>query len=68
MKKTNTVITVEEVKALACKHYESGGDAVVECYEDRQIQRNIQGGMTTKESWLELFRFLDAVAEDIRNS
>ena len=65
----NYPITVEKVKALALKHYNSGGDSVVECWEDYQILDAInKEGMTTEADWLAMFRFVEAVTEDIRNS
>lgn len=66
---TNYPITVEEVKALAQKHYEEGGDAVVECWEDYQIKDAIiKERMTTEADWLAMFGFINAVAENKRNS
>ena len=63
------IITVEEVKKLALKYYEDGGDGVVECWEDYQIKEAIEfEGMTKEADWLKMFGCYYAVTEDIRNS
>lgn len=62
-------ISVEEVKKLALKYYEDGGDGVVECWEDYQILDAINNeGMTTEAAWLSMFNMYYNVTEDIRNS
>lgn len=61
-------ITVEEVRKLALKYYEDGGDGVYECYEDSQILEEIEAGKTTENDWLKVFGVFYSVGEDIRNS
>ena len=61
-------ITVAEVKALAMKHYNEGGDGVVECWEDSEIQEAIDGGWTKPSDWLKSFRTFDSVRNDIINA
>jgi len=63
------VITVEEVKALAKANYTKGGDTIVECFDDKQIQEYITGVKKpgndywtikphkTEASWKKLFKF-----------
>ena len=62
------VITIAEVRALAREYYNRGGDGVVECYEDYQILKEIEAGMTTKADWLNSFGVFDEVYKDRRNS
>lgn len=63
-----TVITIEEVRKLALKYYEDGGDGVYECYEDFQITEEIEAGAVTEADWLRIFGVFFSVGEDIRNS
>ena len=63
-----TVITIEEVRKLALKYYEVGGDGVYECYEDSQILEEIEAGAVTEAVWLRIFGVFYSVGEDIRNS
>lgn len=58
-------ITVVEVKKLAQEYYFQGGDGVVECYEDFQIQDEINQGMTTPQDWIESFRTFQEVSRDL---
>lgn len=61
-------ITVAEVRKLAREYYDHGGDGIIECYEDYQIQADIDAGMTTKKDWIKSFKVFYDVGEDIRNS
>jgi hypothetical protein len=61
-------ITVAEVKRLAMANYNNGGDGVIECYEDKDIQEDIDNGMTTEKDWLQSFGVRDEVIKDIQNS
>lgn len=61
-------ITVAEVKRLAMANYNNGGDGVIECYEDKDIQEAIDNGMTTEKDWLLSFGVRDEVIKDIQNS
>ena len=61
-------ITVEEVRKLAMKNYNRGGDGVIECWEDSDIQEAIDDGMITSAQWLKSFHGFDAVRRDIQNA
>lgn len=37
------VLTIEQVKTEAMKNYNNGGDVVIECWEDKDIQAWIDG-------------------------
>ena len=62
------ITSVEQVRKLALQFYNDGGDGVYECYEDFQIQEEINNGRNTQASWLKMFRVFESVGEDIRNS
>ena len=62
------ITSVEQVRKLALQFYNDGGDGVYECYEDFQIQEEIDKGRNTQASWLRMFGVFESVAEDIRNS
>ena len=53
------MITVAEVRRLALKHYNEGGDGVVECYMDSDIQLMIDEGYTTEAHWIRFFQMLN---------
>ena len=61
-------ITIAEVRKLAREYYDRGGDGIIECYEDYQIQADIDAGMTTKRSWIKSFEISYDIEQDIRNS
>lgn len=61
-------ITVEEVRKLAMKNYNRGGDCVVEYWEDADIQEAIDDGMITSAQWLKSFHSFDAVRRDTQNT
>lgn len=48
-------MTVKEVFDFAMKNYEVGGDVVVECWEDSDIQDAIDEGATTERDWRDIF-------------
>ena len=48
-------MTVKEVFDFAMKNYEVGGDVVVECWEDSDIQDAIDDGATTERDWRDIF-------------
>ena len=69
------IITVEEVKKLAMEHYEKGGDVVIECLSDKDIQNYINGSTeeyefikpyTTKKDWLNYFKLQDEFYNEYR--
>lgn len=41
-------LTVAEVKSIAMKNYNNGGDAIIECCDDSDIQKLIDEGLTLK--------------------
>ena len=43
------MLTIEKVKEIAQELYTKGGDTIVECYEDKQIQALIKRGINTEE-------------------
>lgn len=61
-------ITVAEVRKLAREYYNRGGDGIIECYEDYQIQADIDNGMVTKKDWIKSFKVSYDIERDIRNS
>ena len=67
-KMAKSKITVAEVKKLAMANYSKGGDGVIECMEDHEIQKAIDEGWTTSKDWLKSFRLADSVYRDIVNS
>ena len=42
-------MTVKEIKAYARENYEKGGDVIIECYTDDEIQSLLVDTGTTKE-------------------
>ena len=48
-------MTVKEVFDFAMKNYEVGGDVVVECWEDSDIQDAIDDGAITERDWRDIF-------------
>ena len=59
-------ITVKDVRKLAMKYYNHGGDSVVECWDDQEIQAAIDNeGMTTERDWLSMFGAVSAVEADV---
>ena len=51
------MITVAEVRRLALKHYNEGGDGVVESYTDSDIQLMIDNNYKEAKDWIKLFQF-----------
>ena len=41
--KSEEKLTIEKVKEIAMKNYNSGGDVVIECWDDKDIQEFIDG-------------------------
>lgn len=58
-------ITIAEVRALALRHYDEGGDGVYECYEDDIIQEAIDEGMNTEAHWLKDFKTFDSILGEV---
>lgn len=61
-------ITISEVKTLARANYNNGGDSIIECYEDWEIQEEINNGMDTAEKWLRRFEVVDDYCKDIEGT
>jgi len=72
-------LTVELVKKVAMKHYEEGGDTIIECWSDAEIQdwidgtgewaeTPLNGAKGTMKDLLCMFDLVDSVREDIQNS
>jgi hypothetical protein len=50
------MLTVEKVKELAIKNYTKGGDTIVECFTDKEIQDLINNGINTQKKLMEFFK------------
>lgn len=48
-------MTVADVKKLAMENYEKGGDVIIECYDDSQIQ-DMLNAKWGKEDFLKMFK------------
>jgi hypothetical protein len=48
-------LTVEEVKDIARKNYEQGGDAIIECWSDKEIQELIDESKNVEKTLYEMF-------------
>ena len=55
-------LTWEEMKALAMKHYNHGGDGIVECW-DEEVYNEV--GPFTEAEALRYFKVSDSVTRDI---
>ena len=62
------MLTIERVKELAKQNYCKGGDTIVECYEDYQIQELIDGGVDTEEKLLQMFQEQYEIDEEYRQA
>ena len=60
------MLTIERVKELAMKNYCKGGDTIVECYEDYQIQDLIDRGVNTEKKLLKFFQDQYEIDEEYR--
>lgn len=65
-------LTIEEVKKVAMKHYNNGGDTIIECWEDREIQEWIDGAGVwykpgSKKELLKMFGLYEDYRKDIQN-
>jgi len=60
-------ITVEQVKEWAMERYEKGGDTIIECWDDEDIQRQIDEGWT-KRTFLKFMREEHTQFMEIRNA
>ena len=62
------MITIERVKELALQNYNKGGDGIVECYEDYQIEELIKSGVNTEKKLLDFFKNSYEVDEEYRKA
>ena len=62
------MLTIERVKELALQNYNKGGDAIVECYEDNQIEELINSGVDTEKKLLNWFKTQYAIDEEYRKA
>ena len=62
------MLTIERVKELAMKNYCKGGDTIVECFEDKEIQELIDKGVNTEEKLLKMFREQFEIDEEYRKA
>lgn len=56
------LLTWQELKALALKHYNNGGDGVVECWSESDYD---EIGHMTKEEALDMFEDRDEIIRDM---
>ena len=61
------MLTVERVRELALQHYNTGGDTIVECYEDKDILVLIDH-VKTEEGLLRWFKTNHEIQEEARNA
>ena len=61
-------LTIEKVKELAMKNYNKGGDTIVECYDNNQIQELIDSGINTEKKLLEFFKQNYEIDEEERKA
>ena len=61
-------LTVEKVKEIAMQNYNKGGDAIVECYDDTQIEELINSGINTKGKLMEWLKGSYEVDEEYRKA
>ena len=61
-------ITVERVKELAMQNYEKGGDTIVECYTDKEIEELINNGVNTEKKLLKFFKDRYEIDEEHRKA
>ena len=50
------MLTIEKVKELAIKNYTKGGDTIIECYTDKEIQELINNGVNTQKKLMDFFK------------
>jgi len=62
------MLTIERVKELAMENYCKGGDTIVECYEDKEIQELIDRGVNTEAKLLKMFREQYEIDEEYRQA
>ena len=62
------MLAVERVKELALENYNKGGDTIVECYEDKQIEELIKSGIDTEEKLLDWFKTQYEIDEEYRKA
>ena len=71
--KAEEKLTVKKVKEIAKKNYNNGGDTIIECWDNKNIQDFIDGTgeynkPATIKDLMNLFELYDDVSNDIKNS
>ena len=62
-------MTIEQFYELALKHYEQGGDMIVECWDKEEMQAFLdEHGANAEQEALKLFRQLNEYSAGIRNT
>ena len=57
-------LTIEKVKELAKKNYQTGGDVIIECWDDKDIQEFIDDNSTI-EKLMKMFKIYDDKYKDM---
>lgn len=60
------MLAIEQVKELAMKLYNKGGDTIIECYTDRDIQNLINFGIDAEEKLIKFIQQVHEVDEEYR--
>jgi hypothetical protein len=58
-------LTIEYIKKMAIKNYNTGGDVIIECWDNKDIQEFIDDGNKLPDLY-KLFKLYHDTAEDIR--
>ena len=64
----NNMLTIARVKELALKNYNKGGDTIIECFENKEIQELIDRGVNTEAKLLEMFHEQYEIDEEYRKA
>ena len=60
-------LTWKELYKLALRHYENGGDGIVECWDESTFNEYVaEFGPITEEAALQMFRVDQEIWEDMR--
>ena len=63
------MLTIERVKEIAMELYGKGGDSIIECYEDEEIQKLIEEfGINTEKKLRDWIRHQHEVDEEYRKA
>ena len=61
-------LTIEQVKKIAMRLYEQGGDRIIECYTDKEIEELIESGFDTEQKLINFIRNGYEVDEEYRKA